>query len=135
MVPTFSPRYGKLECVGKPLGSESVEQHLAGRREWNKVALFGVILLSCFPPRGAEGVWHRISCTHTHTRARARRLLACCPAWVNRGTFNQAGICHVPPMTSQGGTSAFPGAGFRPRTIAQQGLGGDIRSQEHSGLG
>lgn len=29
----------------------------------------------------------------------------------------------MPPMTAPGGTSACPGAGFRPCTMAQQGLG------------
>lgn len=36
------------------------------------MALFGIILLSCFPLRGAEGVCGRISCAHTHMRACAQ---------------------------------------------------------------
>ena len=134
MVPTFPPGvpgaarppwYGKLERAGKPHGLDSGEQCSAGRGGLNKVALFGVILLSCFPLRGAEGVWHRISCTHTHTHTRvhAHRFLTRRPAWVNRGTFTWGGICHTPPMTAPGGTSACPGAGCRPCTIAQQGPG------------
>lgn len=81
MVPTSRPPggppwYEKVECAGKPDGSDSGEQCSAGGRGLNKVALFSVILLSCFPLRGAEGVWHRISCTHAHARVHAGSSLA-----------------------------------------------------------
>lgn len=72
-----------MSALTIPMARTRGEQCSAGRRGLNKVALFGVILLSCFPLRGAEGVWHRISCTHTRTRTSARRLLARHPAWLN----------------------------------------------------
>lgn len=62
--PTSPPR------VQEARDSDMGEQCSGGRRGLNKVALFGVILLSCFPlHHGAEGACCRISCTRTHAHA------------------------------------------------------------------